>query len=292
MWEALLLSATLSDSAGRVVVLDEPARNLHPTLQRRLLEELRAASGQFIVTTHSPYLVPISGDADSAICRLALRGGVSHAHLLTQASGDGRLRKVLGESADARALLFAHGVVLVEGDTELGALPEWFAKSQTACRRGTPEALNTVVFSVDGDTGFGTFVRYLHGLGVPWVIVCDGAVFKFGTRTAQIFQQVLRAGVDVPELREIVDGATDVLSFEQLRDAGARHGLFTVASTWDAPGEAFEAYLEKVVPGQLAAAVGVVGNSKPRVGRHVATVTDCPAEIDDLYGSILERFAA
>jgi predicted ATP-dependent endonuclease of OLD family len=29
---------------------------------------------------------------------------------------------------DARALLFAHAVLLVEGDTELGALPVWYEK--------------------------------------------------------------------------------------------------------------------------------------------------------------------
>jgi AAA domain, putative AbiEii toxin, Type IV TA system len=289
MWEALLLSATLSDAAGRVVVLDEPARNLHPTLQRRLLEEVRGADGQFIVTTHSPYLVPINSEADSAICRLALTGGVTRAHVLRAPSGDGRLQKALGESADARALLFAHGVVLVEGGTELGALPEWFAKSQTGQRRGTPDVRNIVVFSVDGDTGFGTFVRYLHGLGVPWVVVCDGAIFKFGVGKLQIFQQILNAGVHADELRGIVDGVTDELSFEDVRHAGARHGVFTVAGTWDPTGEAFESFLETAVPGQLSAAANVVGKSKPRQGRHVANVTDCPAEIDTLYGEILDQ---
>jgi ABC-type transport system involved in cytochrome c biogenesis ATPase subunit len=59
IWEALLLSATLADSAGRVAILDEPARNLHPTLQRRLLTEMRRAAGQILVTTHSPYMVSL-----------------------------------------------------------------------------------------------------------------------------------------------------------------------------------------------------------------------------------------
>ena len=36
IWKGLLLSATLPESAGLVAVLDEPVRNLHPTLQRRL----------------------------------------------------------------------------------------------------------------------------------------------------------------------------------------------------------------------------------------------------------------
>ena len=124
VWEALLLSTTLSDSTGRVALLDEPARNLHPTLQRRLLGEMRRASGQFIMTTHSPYLVPVGDDVElTNILRLDLERGATHASRLTSgsSSADSRLLKALGESADARALLFARGVILVEGGTELGA---------------------------------------------------------------------------------------------------------------------------------------------------------------------------
>jgi len=289
VWEALLLSATLSDSRGRVVILDEPARNLHPTLQRRLLDELRGAPGQFIVTTHSPYLVPVKDASDTAICRLALSDGATRAHFLPSADDDARLRKALAESADARALLFAHGVVLVEGGTELGALPAWFAKSQTAQKKGTPEALNVAIFSVDGDTGFGTFVRYLAGVGVPWAIVCDGAIFRFGTGKTQIFDQILKAGVNADELRATVLGASQKSTFAEMQDVGRRHGIFTVARTWDSPGEAFEAYVEAAVPGELSAAAKLVGNSKPRQGRQLAAATACPTEIDDLYARILER---
>ncbi len=295
LWEALLLSATLSDSAGRVALLDEPARNLHPTLQRRLLGEMHGAPGQFIVTTHSPYLVSIGGDADlTSIVRFDLRNGATHASRLAQGASadDARLRKVLGESADARALLFARGVVLVEGGTELGALPEWFAKSATAQTLGTPDALNVDIFSVDGDTGYGTFVRFLHGLGVPWAIACDGGIFRFGSGKPQIFEQVLNAGVTADELRTMVDAsATTSPTFADMREVGARHGIFTVAKDWDSPAESFEAYVESVAPEQLDAAEAIVGKSKPRKGRHVATTIDCPAEIDTLYARLLDRLA-
>jgi energy-coupling factor transporter ATP-binding protein EcfA2 len=293
VWEALLLSATLSDSAGRVALLDEPARNLHPTLQRRLLSEMHGAPGQFIVTTHSPYLVSIGDDADvTSIVRLDLRDGATHASRLAQGGSvdDARLRKVLGESADARALLFARGVVLVEGGTELGALPEWFGKSAMAQKLGTPDALNMDIFSVDGDLGYGTFVRFLHGLGVPWAIVCDGAIFRFGSGKQQIFEQVLNAGVTADELRAIVDSSATVSpTFTDMRDVGARHGVFTVATDWVSPAESFEAYVQGVAPGQLDAAEKIVGKSKPRKGRHIATTIDCPEEIDALYARLLDR---
>lgn len=278
IWEALLLSATLSDSVGRVAILDEPARNLHPTLQRRLFGELRDTSGQFIVTTHSPYMVSFDETTDvTSTIRFDLRDGVTRASRLktSSTSDESRLRKVLGESADARSLLFARGVILVEGGTELGALPQWFGKSASANRYGTPDALNVEFFSVDGDLGYRTFVRFLHGLGVPWVIVCDGGILQFGDRKSQVFKQVIDAGVTIEELRSTIEDSGKLM-FADVREVGARHGIFTVATDWDAPMESFEAYIESVVPGKLAEAEAVVGKSKPRQGRHVATVTDCP----------------
>jgi hypothetical protein len=201
---------------------------------------------------------------------------------------DARLRKVLGESADARSLLFARGVILVEGGTELGSLPEWFGKSATAKKHGSPDVLNLDIFSVGGDNGYGTFVRFLHGLGVPWAIVCDGGILRFGGGKAQIFKQVINAGVTTQELRSAIDSSA-VHKFTDIRDIGARHGIFTVATDWDSPAESIEAYIESVVPGQLAEAELIVGESKPRKGRHVATVTDCPTDINALYAQILEH---
>lgn len=96
--------------------------------------------------------------AVAGIVRFDIRDGATCARRLSaRAEPDSaRLRKALGESADARALLFARGVVLMEGGTQLGALREWFGKSPTAQRLGTPDALNLVIFSVDGDPNFGT----------------------------------------------------------------------------------------------------------------------------------------
>lgn len=293
-WEALLLSAVLPQSAGRVAVLDEPARNLHPTLQRRLLAEMRRAPGQFIVTTHSPYLVAIQDPADLAgIARFDTQEGATRARRFTALAdpGTARLHKALGESADARALLFARGVVLVEGGTELGALPEWFGKSPTAQQAGTPDALNIAVFSVDGDASFGTFIAFLHAFGVRWAIVCDGSVYKFGTGKRQIFQQVTGAGVQDPRLQEAIDQAAsgNAASFTELQVLGEASGIFTLAEDWDAPAEGFEAYVENTAPGLLAEAAGEVGRSKPRQGRYAAFATDCPPGIDALYGKLLRH---
>ncbi|HET9895511.1 MAG TPA: AAA family ATPase [Streptosporangiaceae bacterium] len=69
--EALVLSALLLEEPGRIVVLDEPAVNLEPTMQRRLIGKLRE-TGQCLVITHSADLVPVDSPTDlDRIIRLA-----------------------------------------------------------------------------------------------------------------------------------------------------------------------------------------------------------------------------
>ena len=125
-WEALALSAVLAGRQYRVLALDEPAVNLHPVAQRRLLGRLlQAEAEQSIVVTHSPYLVPAGDRAQLAqVVRIERSSGVSRVHRLDDGAKESRSTwvKELADSADARSLLFAAGVVLLEGDTELGAL--------------------------------------------------------------------------------------------------------------------------------------------------------------------------
>jgi hypothetical protein len=65
-WEALVLAEALAAAPGRVIVLDEPALNLHPGWQQLLLARLRqrAGSGQCVLITHSPYLLPVDNEDD------------------------------------------------------------------------------------------------------------------------------------------------------------------------------------------------------------------------------------
>jgi hypothetical protein len=128
--EALVLAALLGDRPGRVTVLDEPAVNLEPTAQRRLLRRVRRGPGQFVVITHSADLVPFDEPEDlrrvvrvapvregSQLCQPDF-GGAAERELLRQLQ--------LMAPAEVRGLLFAAGVILCEGQTESGALPCWW----------------------------------------------------------------------------------------------------------------------------------------------------------------------
>jgi len=308
VWEALVLAEAIADSDDRLVILDEPATNLHPAWQRLLAARVRAAPGQFLVVTHSPYLVPIESAEDLAgLVRLARSNGAttlqrypSAADDATQADLSSRIIREFSLSADARSLLFAAGAVLVEGETELGALPLWFEQSEIARTLGTPGQLHLGFFSVGGEKHFTPALALLVALGIPWVIVCDGGPFRPDMGSSHIFRQVLNAGARDDTLRAFVEtrlGANDTdLTFEKIVTVGRDHGVFTLAPGWIRADkkngivgdESFEAFAESVAPSKLSEAGQAVGSSKVRMGRWFAENVPCPDEVDRFYGQVLK----
>ena len=79
-------------------------------------------------------------------------------------------------SADARGLLFANAVILLEGETELGAIPIWCTKGARSEKKSSPDDLNVAFFSV-GVIKFRTYLTDLDRFGIPWAVICDGELF-------------------------------------------------------------------------------------------------------------------
>jgi energy-coupling factor transporter ATP-binding protein EcfA2 len=187
MQEALVLSTLLRGSPGRITVLDEPAVNLEPTVQRRLVSQVRGP-GQYLVITHSADLVPFDEPDDlKRIVRLA--PGASGTHIRQPDYHDPGTREQfrqlqLIQPAEIRALLFAQAAVLCEGQTEPGALPRWWNNARTA---GLPDlAVTNVSFiGVEGHNGYRAYVRFLDAYGIPWAIVSDGPALRDGQKLSQ-----------------------------------------------------------------------------------------------------------
>jgi energy-coupling factor transporter ATP-binding protein EcfA2 len=181
-WEALVLSTALSGD-GTIMILDEPAINLHPTLQRRLLSTVRESASQILLITHSPFLVPADGPAEiDIITRVGHADGRTTIHRTRlskrsthkEATDASKMQRFMMASSDARALLFANAVLLVEGDTELGALDVWLPAIALDGGLPVPDDLNLVIAAVGSDSAFATYTRYLKAFGIPWIILCDG----------------------------------------------------------------------------------------------------------------------
>jgi hypothetical protein len=310
-WEALVIAEAIADAADRLVILDEPAVTLHPTWQRALRAMIGTSAGQFLVITHSADLVPM-GNADdlASLVRIENETGQTRAHRFDQASlareDVTRITREFGLSADAVSLLFARGVVLLEGETELGALPEWFTRHAASSGGRPPADLDLACWFVGGDNNFRTYLTVLHALAIPWAVICDGAAFdveKRQTRNPHIFDQVLKAGIDSPALERFMqhlstgerERTMNQQMFAEERELGEQHGIFTLARGWTTasrasrtPGdESFEAFIEAVAPGKLRQAEDEVGDSKVRTGRWLAAEISCPGEVTDLYDRMI-----
>ena len=306
-WEALVLAEALA-GPDQVVIMDEPALNLHPGWQRQLLMLLKERAGQSLLITHSPYLLPVEDEDDIyRMVRMSRTDGATRISRASRPVSDPRaVIRDYSMSADARALLFASGAVLVEGETELGALPRWFSKSASAARLGDPRRLHLAFYSVGGENQFKASLILLAALKIPWVIVCDGGPLRPDKGGNHIFRQIARAGASSPGLQKWIESFLDDsvkasgLSFVDVKKEASRHGVFTLAPDWDRAkdedgitGESFEAFVKYApnLSGQLAAAKAEVGSSKVRQGRWLAETHACPSAVDELYTEIIEALS-
>jgi hypothetical protein len=240
-----VVAEALVESKDRFVILDEPALTLHPTWQRAVRASILEAPGTCLLITHSANLVPVETPDDlSGLVRIENESGVSRGHRLPRLAPDNasRITREFALSSDAVSLLFARGVVLLEGETEQGALPKWFDRlKDTGCP--TPGELDLAFYSVGGDSNFRTLLTVLHAFAIPWVLVCDGAAFdvtKRGNRYPHIFDQVTTACGDISKIQKFMESLDPEPSrrvmneemFKRQRNLGRAHGVFTLARGW------------------------------------------------------------
>jgi len=279
--EALFICTLIASRNEQVILLDEPALNMHVMMQKAILNELQAQRGgqnQFILVTHSPTLVLPAAIAN--VSRFALH----HARPISSRVSTHRfaldvrtwsaqdlasLAQELHQSTDARAMLFSRGVILVEGPTEQGALPIWFEKQFNIAL----ENKDIVVYSVGSDTHFEKIVKLLHQFNIPWAIICDGKVIgdriTSGTKS-RIVQQLEEAGI--PNLPDCSGK-----DFSQLCQELEAYGVFTHARDVTDDIEDLP-----IIQCHQREAKNQVGKSKVRQGQYIATNYDCPDEITRL----------
>jgi len=121
VWEALVLAEALTAPPGSVVLLDEPAANLHPSWQRILRGVLTRHRAQFLIITHAADVVPLAvEETDICLLRFKLKSTGTEAHQIqAQLLADcGRKLKAKGNTHH----LFVNRAVLVEGQDDLDVL--------------------------------------------------------------------------------------------------------------------------------------------------------------------------
>jgi hypothetical protein len=279
VWEALVLSTLLDESEGRLVLLDEPAANLHPGMQHKLIEILRGAPGQVLAVTHSAHLLPTLADEFQSVYRL------QKSHLGTQvfrlgstfATQEDKLENELRASSDIAGLLFANGVLLVEGPTEIGAFSTWFL--QTSVSQGKTFAdLNFVLHALNGKAEIPFYLRFLTAFVVPWAVICDGdALLPPNTSPNDKLWKVLK---ELQLLAEVPSGTT---SFDTLKAQAANAGVYTYNTSSPTKFETVPEVKNFLDTDWAPSSKTAYG------GRYIAQHLTCPQVVDEVLQQAVKR---
>lgn len=179
-FETLVLLTALIGHKNKIILLDEPALNLHPILQKRILRIINAVisenSNQIITITHSPYLV----DADDLRNIWKLTYGHEGTKVINLAKAiertpENEQKKVIKElrKSDIRAILFQHGVILVEGPSDKVVIEKIDSYLSVKNSGAHIEDNEWSVLDVGGKDSAPLIVNLLKNLEIPYVVVLD-----------------------------------------------------------------------------------------------------------------------
>ena len=158
-----------------LVALEEPEAHLHPHLQRLIfnhfLDKARKRKQPVIISTHSPHLATTADVRDIVLFRdLCSNGACAVSAYTTLSTLSPRERKDLSRFLDITKaeMLFAKGVIFVEGDVEVLLITEF------ADLLGVPlDRLGISVCNVVG-VHFSHVVMLANKLNIPFVLLSDG----------------------------------------------------------------------------------------------------------------------
>ena len=205
------------------LAIEEPEAHLHPHLQRLVYRDLLRASAEegskspvtIILTTHSPHIVSVAPLNSIVVLRKTCDGrgseGVSTAKLKLPPAVVTDLERYLDVTRGE--MLFAKGVLLVEGEAERFLLPA-LAKANGV----DFDECGITVCSVAG-TNFLPYIQLLSErvLGLPVAVATDGDPADDGTKRGE--KRVIKLLKDVVYQAEIA-GQTSAKMLEIARDRG------------------------------------------------------------------------
>jgi len=155
------------------LAIEEPEAHLHPHLQRsvyrHLFESVDAESPTSVfLTTHSPHIASVAPLRSVVLLKETKDEGTVGCSTASIKLSEGEVDDLARYLDVTRAeMLFARGVILVEGDAERFLVP-----AAARILDKPLDHLGITVCSVAG-TNFVPYVKLLTGLGIPFAVVTD-----------------------------------------------------------------------------------------------------------------------
>jgi energy-coupling factor transporter ATP-binding protein EcfA2 len=166
-WEALFLASVLGEPSASVVMLDEPAIALHPSLQRQLGAHLLRAPAQFLVITHSAELLPLADATDVRLVRLDRDDKSATRAWAVDEACRVKLARKLAAKGNER-LPFAWRAILCEGQDDVEAVITLTERMDIDLRRR-----NIAVTDCGSRDNIPDYVWFCAELGLKYLAVMD-----------------------------------------------------------------------------------------------------------------------
>ena len=239
--EILFLLTTYFGNPGNIILMDEPATNLHPILIKKLMSKIllnedNKEQNQIIVITHSPTLANIESLSSSNIIRIDKK----NTSIVIQSTCDDKvwLNKNLPifHQLDL-SILFSRGVILVEGQSDA----IFFKSILEHSKKSNIVNEDILIINSGGSKTMDKFQKFFNIFEIPHVMLIDNwAPGKFD--------------------------AKKMINVEDLKDNSLN--IFNDTKTTYVLKKNLEDYLKQLEPNLYKNAYKKYGKSKPAVAHY------------------------